>query len=289
MDPISLIVLVVVVGVASIFVDRRWQARQPGEGTRAALTSAKEGAASLLSQTSSQAQALGSQATDRVKSAGSQASSQVRSFGSQASSRTRAWGTQAAGQAQSLRQRIPFGKPKPSLAADFRVWLAQATAGEADLRDWLAGLSDGQFADFTDNVAAFCASTGFELEWLVHEEFSRMPQLAENGGQVVVNYCRACLQAAAAQAGLESFRLYREYTQNPGSRKGRAYGEKLLDRLLEAGLTTVSLSDFLGAAPKAKQQQVLQAIQSAAEKEPAAFNRVLNAMASGAEEPVPAV
>ena len=264
MDPISLIVLVVVVGVASIFVNRRWLARQPDAGEAAVVTSAKERAAALFSQTSSQAQALGSQAADRVKSAGSQVSGQAQALGSQ-----------AAGRAQSWRQRIPFGKPKPSLAADFRVWLAEATAGEADLRDWLAGLRDDQFADFTDNVAGFCTSTGFELAWLVRAEFSLMPLLAENGGQVVVNYCRACLQAATAQAGLQSFRAYQEYTQNPGSRQGRVYGEKLLDRLLEAGLTTVSLSDFLGAAPKAKQQQVLQAIQSAAQKDPAAFHRVL--------------
>ena len=261
MDPISLIVLVVVVGGASIILDRKWRTRQLGGDARATFTSAKEGVASFLSQTSSRAQALGSQ---------------------------------AAGQTQSWRERMPFGKPQPSLAADFRGWVAQASAGEADLRDWLAGLSDDQFADFTDNVAGFCASAGFELEWLVREEFSRMPQLAENSGQVVVNYCRACLQAAIAQAGLNSFRAYREYTEKPDSRKGWAYGEKLLDRLLEAGLTTVSLSDFLGAAPKAKQEQVLQAIQSAAEKDPAAFNRVLKAMASGEgaskaqEEAVPA-
>ena len=264
MDPISLIVLVVVVGVASIFVDRRWRARQPDASEAAVFASAKERAASLISQTSSQAQALGSQAADRVKSVGSQVSGQAQALGSQ-----------AVGQAQSWRQRIPFGKPKPSLAADFRVWLAQATAGEADLRDWLAGLRDDQFADFTENVAGFCTSTGFELAWLVHEEFSHMPQLAEKGGLVVVNYCRACRQAGLAQTGLESFRAYREYTQNPSSRLGRVYGEKLLDRLLEAGLTTVSLSDFLGAAPKAKQQQVLRAIQAAAQKDPAAFHQVL--------------
>lgn len=271
MDPISLIVLIVVIGIVSILLDRRWQARQTEGGKSVSLNVAKEQAASFLSQTSHQAQAMTSQAASRVKSLGNEAGKQVKSMGSQAS-----------GQAQSLGQRIPFGKPKPSLAADFRVWVAGATAGETDLRDWLAGLTDSQFADFTDNVAAFCATTGFELAWLVREEFSHMPQLAEKGGLVVVNYCRACRQAGLAQTGLESFLAYREYIQNPGSRQGRVYGEKLLDRLLAAGLTTISLSDFLGAAPKTKQKQVLQAIQSAAEKDTAAFSRVLNSMTSHA-------
>ena len=267
MDPISLIVIVVVVGSASIYLNRKWQARQTNEEAPSTLASAKEGAAALLAQTSSQAQALGSRATDRVKSVGSQAASQAQALGSQ-----------AVGLAQPLRERIPFGKPKSSLPADFRAWVVQATADEPDLRNWLAGLTDSQFSDFTDNVADFCTSTGFELEWLVYQEFSLMPQLAEDGGQVVVNYCRACLQAAGTQIALGSFRDYREYLQNPGSRKGRAYGEALLDRLLEAGLTSVSLADFLGASPKSKQEQVFQAIQSATEKDQDAFNRVLTTM-----------
>jgi hypothetical protein len=276
MDPISLVVLIVVIGIVSILLDRKWQARQAEGGKSISLNIAKEQAASFLSQTSSKAQAMTNQAADRVKSLGNEASKQVKTMASQASD-----------QAQSLRQRIPFARPKPSLAADFRGWVSQATSGEADLRDWLVGLTDSQFADFTDNVAAFCTTTGFDLAWLVREEFRSMPQLAEKGRLVVVNYCRACRQAALAQTGLESFRAYRDYIQNPGSRQGKVYGEKLLDRLLEAGLTTVSLSDFLGAAPKAKQKQVLQAIQSAAEKDPAAFSRVLSSMTSDAAPSTP--
>jgi len=269
MDPISLIVLAVIIGGASIFLDRKWQARQ-ADGTKTpSLTDAKKQAASFVSQTSSQAQAMTGQAADRVKTLGSQASEQVKSIG-----------VQASGQAQSILERIPFPPKKSTLPNEFRAWAMEATESAPEVKKWLAGLGEEPFADFTGHVTAFATSVGFELEWLVRGEFDKMPRLAGTAQAVVVNYLSACQQAAAAQAELNPFRAYREYTQNPDSRKGRVYGEKLLDRLLEAGLTTVSLSDFLGADPKAKQQQVLQAIQSAAEKDAAAFNRVLSAMSA---------
>jgi hypothetical protein len=275
MDPISLIVLVLVIGGVSALLDRKLQARRKAEGNSALESGEEAPAKSFIDQTSSQAQALGSQAMDWAKS-----------FGSQASSHTQALGSQAAEQAQSLRERIPFGQPKLPLAPDFRAWASEATKEEPVLQSWLASLRDEQFVDFTLNVEDFCTSIGFELEWLVHGEFNRMPQLADNAGQAVVNYCRSCQQAAAAQAALEPFRIYRDYTQNPGSQRGRAYGEALLDHLLKDGLTSVSLSDFLSASPKDKQGQVLQAIQAAADKDKdqSAFNRVLMSMNAGDEQ-----
>jgi hypothetical protein len=284
MDPISLIAIVLIIGSASVFLDRKWRARQADGAKMLSLTEAKEQATSFLSQTSSQAQAMTGQAAERVKAFGSQANAQAASLGSKASEQVKSLGTQTSGQAQSLLDR--FTPKKSTLPEEFRAWAIGATESEAELTKWLIDLGDQPFADFTSHVATFATSVGFELEWLVRGEFGKMPHLAGTAQQVVINYLRACQQAAAAQSELDPFRTYREYTQNPDSRKNRVYGEHLLDHLLQAGLTTVSLSDFLGATSKAKQEQVLQAIQSAAEKDPAAFGQILKSMY--AEEPSPA-
>lgn len=283
MEPISLIVLVIVVGAASAFLDRRMQSRKANRSIAADSAAPKETAKSILSKTSDQAQALGNQASAQLKNLGSQAGEQAKNLGAQ-----------TAGAAQSIRDLIPFAQPKQPLAPRFRAWIAGATGEEPDLAQWLASLGDNQFADFTEAVNDFCVSIGVDLNLLVQDELKPMPDLEARATGAVVNYCRSCHLAAAAQTELELFRAYREYVEKPGSRKGRVYGEKLLDRLLEAGLTTVSLSDFLGADPKAKDTQTLQAIQSAAAKHPAAFNQVLKSLAereepaSVANEPVAA-
>lgn len=284
MDPISLIAIVLLIGSASVFLDRKWRARQADGAKAPSLTDAKAQATSFLSQTSSQAQAMTGQAAERVKAFGGQANAQAASLGSKASEQVKSLGTQTSEQAQSLLDRLT--PKKSTLPGEFQVWAIGATEGEPELTKWLSGLGDQPFADFTSHVAAFATSVGFELEWLVRGEFDKMPQLAGSAQQVVINYLRACQQAAAAQSELDPFRAYREYIQNPDSRKSRVYGEQLLDQLLQAGLTTVSLADFLGATFKVKQEQVLQAIQSAAEKDPAAFGRILKSMY--AEEASPA-
>lgn len=269
MDPISLIAIVLIIGSASVFLDRKWRASQVDGEKPPSLTDAKEQATSFLSQTSSQA-------ADRVKAFGSQANTQAASLGSKASEQVKSLGTQTGEQAQSLLDR--FTPKKSTLPDEFRAWTTGATESEPELTKWLIGLGDQPFADFTSHVAAFATSVGFELEWLVRGEFDKMPHLAGTAQQVVVNYLRACQQAAVAQSELDPFRAYREYTQNPDSRRNRIYGERLLDQLLQAGLTTVSLADFLGATSKAKQEQVFQAIQSAAEKDSAAFGEILKSM-----------
>ncbi len=274
MDPISLIVIVAIIGSASVYLDRKWRSRQGDGAERPSLTDAKEQASSFLSQTSSQAQAVTSEAADRVKALGSQAGEQVKSLGAQTSQ-----------QAQSLLERLT--PKKSALPEEFRAWAIGAADSEPELRKWLAGLAEEPFADFTSHVAAFATSVGFELEWLVRGEFGKMPHLAGTAQQVVLNYLRACQQAAVIQAELDPFRAYREYTQNPDSRKNRIYGEQLLDRLLQAGLTSVSLSDFLGATSKAKQEQIFQANQLAAEKDPVAFGRILKSMYAEESAPAP--
>jgi len=302
MDPISLIILVALIGGASIFLDRKWQDHQAKQITAASDVAdpdapdaeAQPQPRSFFARTSDQAQALSSQAVDRAKALGVQAGSQTKVFREQASSQTKVLREQAVIQANSLRERIPLTPKKSTLPEEFRGWVMGATADEPALRTWLVGLGEEQFADFTGHVAAFCTSVGFELAWLVNGEFDEMPQLVANAEQVAVNYCRSCSHAAAAQTEINVFRRYRTYAQNPESRKERVYGERLLDHLLDLGLTTVSISEFLGVSAKDKQERVWQAIQAAAEKDAVAFNRALlavsieDAQPAAQDDPMPA-
>lgn len=289
MDPISLTALVAGAGLVSAWADRRWQARKGRNAKTAAQAAADAGreAESILEKTTGQAQALGNQAAERAKTLSAQAQSSVHALSEQAGEQAKTLSSQAANAAQALQERIPFARSGEALAPRFREWVSAATAGEPELAGWLVSLSDNQFAELTEAVKDFSASIGVDLALLVRGELKPLPDLEERATATVINYCRSCRQAAAAQSDLELFRSYREYVEKPGSRKGRAYGQKLLDRLLEAGLTTVSLSDFLGAAPKARDEQILQAIRAAAEKDPGAFSRVLKTLADDEAGPAP--
>lgn len=274
MDLFSLTIIILVVGFLSAYIDRRRQARLRDKSS----TTEEKETESLIARTTSQAQALSEQAQSSVQNLSEQAGKQAKAFGSQARST-----------AQSLRERIPAPRSKEDRAADFRAWALKATADEPELATWLASLNDSQFVDFTETVEDFCDSIGVDLSKLVQNEMKLLPELEENAREAVVNYCRSCQRAAAAQSELALFRAYQDYVEKPGSRRGRAYGQKLLDRLLEAKLTTVSLSDFLGAAPKDRDAHILQAVQTAAEKDPAGFSRVLQALAAEEEtQPTPA-
>lgn len=273
MDPISLIVLVAVFGVASAWLDRRWQSRKAIAPSAPESDGDAQTDDSLLTKSTSQAQAMTDEAAARLKILGSQAGEQARNLG-----------TQATGAAHFVREHIPFAQPKEPLAPHFRQWVAVAAAADPALAGWLASLGENQFTDFTEAVKDFSDSIGLDLALLVQGGMKPMPELEKNATAAVVDYCRSCRQAANAQADLRLFRAYREYVEKPDSRRGQVYGEGLLDALLEAGLTTVSLSDFLGAAPKVRAAQTLKAIQTAAEKDPAAFSQVLRSLAESRKE-----
>ena len=177
---------------------------------------------------------------------------------------------------QSLRRKKPANLPQQFLA-----WIDKVDTVEQPVKDWLHALSEPGLEAFTEHLAAFCSDMGFELEWLVEQQFDQNPELAQATEKIVLPYCRACQQAAAAQEDIEAHKTLQAFEQNPSSRKQQEFGQKLFAKLVQDGLAAANLSDYLAAAPKRRQQQTLQAIQEAVKKDSPAFNRALKEVIRG--------
>ena len=186
-----------------------------------------------------------------------------------------AWAT-TTGWTNRMLRRTPADLPQ-----SFRTWAVQAAEDDPTLTDWLNGLSDQGLEAFTKHVAAFCTDMGFELSWLVEQRFDRNPDLAEAAGRVVLHYCRACQQAAMTQDDLEVFKQLLAFERNPSRRKSREFGEKVYAKLVEAGLVTATMSEYLATPRREQPQYLMNAMREAAESNSADFNRVLREVVRG--------
>ena len=173
-------------------------------------------------------------------------------------------------------------KPRQDMRQQFQAWIAKACADEASLCTWLQTLPEKEGQAFIDQVTAFCTERGFELPWVVEHRLEPYPELAQAAEQVVLHYCRACHQAAAAQQDIDAYKTLLAFEHNPADVKAREVGYKLFAKVIEAGLTSVSMSEYLFAAPKAQDQYMLRAIREAAERHREAFIRLLKEITTDA-------
>ena len=182
--------------------------------------------------------------------------------------------TRLTGRVASWRDRIT-GRPHQDMRSQFHAWMAKACADEASLCTWLQTLPEKEGQAFIDQVTAFCTERGFELPWVVEHRLEPYPELAQAAEQVVLHYCRACHQAAAAQQDLDVYKTLLAFEDNPANSKTHEFGYKLFAKVIEAGLTSVSMSEYLLAAPKDQRQYMVRAIREAAERHREAFYRLL--------------
>ncbi len=245
MSLIALTILVAAAGTASVMLDRRWRAQR-------ALQETTPAAAASTSATTSAVEASDatviSKVTDRVASV-------LRSV-------------------PMVGDRLSR-KKDPNLPGQFREWVAKAFADDPSVNNWVQGLSQEGLQAFTDHLSVFCSEMGFELAWVVQQQLETQPELAQTFAQVVSHYCRACHQAAATQDDLEVYKTLQAFERNPASRKTQAFGQKLFAKVVEAGLTSVSMPEYLISAPKEQQQYMVRAIREAAKTNHAVFNRLL--------------
>ena len=129
---------------------------------------------------------------------------------------------------------------------------------------------------------------GFELAWIMDQQFAQNPDLAQAVEKIVLPYCRACQQAAVAQEDLEAHKALQAFERHPSHRKQQEFGQKLFAKLIQDGLTTASIAEYLAASAKQQQHQTLQAIHDAVKKDSAAFNRALKEVVRGLETPAEA-
>jgi hypothetical protein len=236
---------VIVAGTSAIVLDRRWRARKS--------------ARVLVVETP--------QATDATTS--------VEDKG------RRSFFTRLTGRVDSWRNRLTRRQPQ-DMRQQFHAWIAKACADEASLCTWLQQLPEKEEQAFIDQVAAFCTERGFELPWVVEHRLEPYPELAQTAEQVVLHYCRACHQAVAAQQDLDVYKTLLAFEHNPADGKAQGFGHKLFAKLIEAGLTSVSMSEYLLAAPKDQRQYMLRAIREAAERHREAFYRLLKEITTDA-------
>jgi hypothetical protein len=236
---------VLVTGTAAIVLDRRWRARKS--------------ARVLVVETP--------QATDATTS--------VEDKG------RRSFFTRLTGRVDSWRNRLTRRQPQ-DMRQQFHAWIANACADEASLCTWLQQLPEKEEQAFIDQVAVFCTERGFELPWVVEHCLEPYPELAQTAEQVVLHYCRACHQAATAQQDLDIYKTLLAFEHNPDDSKAQEFGHKLFAKIIEAGLTSFSMSEYLLAAPKEQQQYMVRAIREAAERHREAFYRLLKEITTDA-------
>jgi len=242
---LTLLVIVIVAGAVAIVLDRRWRARKS--------------ARVLVVETP--------QAPDTTTSVDDQGR---RPFFTRLTDRVGSWrNRRARTQPQDMRQQ-------------FRAWVAKACADEASLRTWLQQLPEKEEQAFIDQVAAICTERGIELPWVVEPRLEPYPELAQAAEQVVLHYCRACHQAVAAQQDLDVYKTLLAFEHNQADAKAQEFGHKVFAKVIEAGLTSFSMSEYLLAAPKDQRQYMVRAIREAAERHREAFYRLLKETARDA-------
>ncbi|MDH3602589.1 MAG: hypothetical protein OEU26_23495 [Candidatus Tectomicrobia bacterium] len=163
----------------------------------------------------------------------------------------------------------------------FREWVVGAAGDDTAIKNWLNALSDEGLKAFTKHVATFCSDMGFELQWLVEKRFDKNPDLAQSVESIVLHYCRACLQSAEIQGDLEVYKQLLAYEEAPSSRQNRAFGEKLFAKVVEEGLVSASMSEYLGLSPKQRQERALEGIGEAAAKDNEVFIRAVRDVVRG--------
>ncbi|MBX3011225.1 MAG: hypothetical protein KF832_06945 [Caldilineaceae bacterium] len=150
-----------------------------------------------------------------------------------------------------------WGAKPPEFAPKFRAWMEQGFVDEPHLYEWLADLSDEQLNALTTHLHAFSHEMGFDLAWLLDQEFAQQPALAQDVTKVIVSYCQACYQAVLCQKELEPYRLLREYEQNPHSPQQQAFGQTIFGQLMAQGLTSVSIAEHLALPEGERRQQIV--------------------------------
>ncbi|MCB0093295.1 MAG: hypothetical protein KDE54_35645 [Caldilineaceae bacterium] len=182
---------------------------------------------------------------------------------------------------QERLQKLPLGlgrQKKVDTVAQFRAWAAGSLAANREVQQWLDALNDEQIAALSEHMAAFCHDMGFDLAWLLDNQLAQNKGLQQGLTQIVLFYSRASYEAVKLQEEVQIFHIYREYMQNPQSRENRELGEHLFGKLVEQGMSTVSISEHLAASARTRQRQIVETISACAQEEPQRLHTLLKSV-----------
>ena len=223
------------ISAASIYIDRRWQARKQAQSANGADSLNTDAPAGIMAGITS------------------------------------VWNRGPQRWVDRLTRQQPAELPQ-----QFREWMSniKVTEEEAPVQQWVQTLSDEGLQAFTKHLGTFCADMGFELTWLVQNQLVQNRALAQSAQQIVMNYCCACYQAATTQDDIEVYKQYQAFLQNPSSRQGRDFGQRLFAKVVESNLVSTSMADLKGTAEE-QQQRLMEAINEASAKDHEAFMQAI--------------
>ncbi len=186
------------------------------------------------------------------------------------------------------RTRLGRGGAKKDMVQRFKEWLvgARLTGREelytnlpAQAQSFLTWLTEGVSASesktFTQQVAAFCGTMHFNLEWLTDPDLAKDPQLAQALGDAVTLYSLASWKANQAQADIKVFAAWKAWQQDPLGKEQRDLTQKLFARLVEQNLSSPPSPQLFLAGEKDRLAYAVQAIRQVGDSNMPAIKAIL--------------
>lgn len=151
----------------------------------------------------------------------------------------------ASQQLQATWQRLRPGRPQPPTPQAFAAWATTAIEMDRETAVWFRSLSPDHLAVLTRFVDEFCASMGFELNWLLQEQVANKPDLNNTLTQVVGYYLEACRLTFAVRDDLLEFNTpaASESTPRPSLAEVRHKMEQSVKTMLQRNGKTAEMNN----------------------------------------------
>lgn len=161
------------------------------------------------------------------------------------------------------------GAPQPSSAERWEAFKADLAQAET----WIQQLPEKELQHFTDGMAQYLESLGFNIDWLVTERFPLTPNLQHSISDAALLYSISAWHAQQAQPALNAQLAYEAWTAAP--EKHQAFGQQLYEKLTAKKLVSIP-SDIIFADDKARAKSLVEMAKHAYALHPSDFTVILN-------------
>ena len=180
---------------------------------------------------------------------------------------------------EGWRSRIAWGRQSEG-SDPFKGWLSAVLLDAPDEKAWLASLPPEEIKPFIIQIKDFCLALHIEPDWLVNPKLAQDAALRQWIKDFILDYIRLHHKAALHKPDLSSFSAYRAIESKPESQENQRIMQHLYTRLVHEGLSPAVQPELLLADEKARQQEILKFVQSAATQDYHAFIRALKVVLS---------
>jgi hypothetical protein len=167
-------------------------------------------------------------------------------------------------------------------AQQFQTW-AGSNLQDEELRNWVNSLSKEQVRALTEQLAGFCRSLGFELNWLTEQRLNGTPGLERSAREIVERYCAACWQATVVQGDLQQFKKLLDLVEQPFSREHKAITLKLYAELVRREVVPTMAPELAVAPEQERQEHIARSLKDIAGKNWSVLMEAYNVATQGPE------